>query len=63
MTSPIEDSKWVKSSFMIPSHAADQMAAQRSRLSGAYSKFTDTTLGATLQSTPTPIHTHCGSEG
>jgi hypothetical protein len=57
MTSPIEDSKWVKSSFMIPSHAADQMAAQRSRLSGAYSKFTDTTLGGNFAINPPPQFT------
>lgn len=57
MAAPLEDSKWVQSSFMIPSHAADLVAAQRARLSSAYSKFTDTTLGGNFAINPPPQFT------
>jgi hypothetical protein len=57
MAEKIEDKQWVKTSFMIPTHAADIFAAQRSNLTSAAQKYTDTTLGGNFAINPPPQFT------
>lgn len=57
MTTSINDSEWIKDSFMLPKFAANLVDYKLKTQSSAAFKFTDTTLGGNFAINPPPQYT------